>query len=413
MNRITDSNLGRAERAKRQRSTQERTEPLTGFHGAAECWLLKAPPPRYRSAFCRGLVWATTHPRTCSIERSGSINCCSRRVTRAFGSANSMRSVRLPQWRQRTRRWWYTTVTGCAAQGRSCRVRSFISRTRPVRRPHPLQGHQRMPRRSTLHPQRTVRQVAVTPPTRPPRSRLSESPGTLSSRSHASSLVAGTSREEHLVARWQLGRVTPPIASHVSTPAGGNGEGRSFNPNEFAIALDQVVAGTAPDDYKPGSSPVNRSRHRPVSRSERVVIPPVVVIRPEARDCALRAAAAATAVFGTHLSTMLLPRNVIGKRCSRYFTRNSGCSVPPCGVMTSRLWSWQCEHMQRCGASTAAIDGHGEILAPIYGVRDGKSRRHRWQSCFKQNRARRRVVQIEVPPIGAGHKPAARREHRE
>jgi hypothetical protein len=27
-------------------------------------------------------------------------------------------------------------------------------------------------------------------------------------------------------------------------------EGRSFNPDEFAIALDQVVAGTAPDDYK-------------------------------------------------------------------------------------------------------------------------------------------------------------------
>lgn len=27
-------------------------------------------------------------------------------------------------------------------------------------------------------------------------------------------------------------------------------EGRSFNPNEFAIALEQVVAGTAPDDYR-------------------------------------------------------------------------------------------------------------------------------------------------------------------
>ena len=26
--------------------------------------------------------------------------------------------------------------------------------------------------------------------------------------------------------------------------------GRSFNPDEFAIALEQVVAGTAPDDYK-------------------------------------------------------------------------------------------------------------------------------------------------------------------
>src|ERR1700730_7534927 len=27
-------------------------------------------------------------------------------------------------------------------------------------------------------------------------------------------------------------------------------EGRSFNPDEFAIALEQVVASTAPDDYK-------------------------------------------------------------------------------------------------------------------------------------------------------------------
>src|SRR6266851_395408 len=27
-------------------------------------------------------------------------------------------------------------------------------------------------------------------------------------------------------------------------------QGRSFNPDEFAIALEQVVAGTAPDDYK-------------------------------------------------------------------------------------------------------------------------------------------------------------------
>src|SRR5271165_5663291 len=27
-------------------------------------------------------------------------------------------------------------------------------------------------------------------------------------------------------------------------------EGRSFNPDEFAIALEQVVAGSAPDDYK-------------------------------------------------------------------------------------------------------------------------------------------------------------------
>jgi len=27
-------------------------------------------------------------------------------------------------------------------------------------------------------------------------------------------------------------------------------EGRSFNPDEFAIALEQVVAGKAPEDYQ-------------------------------------------------------------------------------------------------------------------------------------------------------------------
>ncbi len=27
-------------------------------------------------------------------------------------------------------------------------------------------------------------------------------------------------------------------------------KGRSFNPDEFAIALEQVVAGSTPDDYK-------------------------------------------------------------------------------------------------------------------------------------------------------------------
>lgn len=36
----------------------------------------------------------------------------------------------------------------------------------------------------------------------------------------------------------------------VATPRKEVREGRSFNPNEFAIALEQVVAGTAPEDYK-------------------------------------------------------------------------------------------------------------------------------------------------------------------
>src|SRR5215470_20010343 len=36
----------------------------------------------------------------------------------------------------------------------------------------------------------------------------------------------------------------------VTTPRKEVREGRSFNPDEFAIALEQVVAGTAPGDYK-------------------------------------------------------------------------------------------------------------------------------------------------------------------
>jgi len=36
----------------------------------------------------------------------------------------------------------------------------------------------------------------------------------------------------------------------VATPRTEVREGRSFNPDEFAIALEQVVAGTAPEDYR-------------------------------------------------------------------------------------------------------------------------------------------------------------------
>ena len=35
----------------------------------------------------------------------------------------------------------------------------------------------------------------------------------------------------------------------VTTPRREVREGRSFSPDEFAIALEQVVAGTAPEDY--------------------------------------------------------------------------------------------------------------------------------------------------------------------
>src|ERR1700674_4716331 len=36
----------------------------------------------------------------------------------------------------------------------------------------------------------------------------------------------------------------------VATPRKEVREGRSFNPDEYAIALEQVVAGTAPEDYR-------------------------------------------------------------------------------------------------------------------------------------------------------------------
>src|SRR5437879_4415770 len=36
----------------------------------------------------------------------------------------------------------------------------------------------------------------------------------------------------------------------IATPRKEVREGRSFNPDEFAIALEQVIAGTAPDDYR-------------------------------------------------------------------------------------------------------------------------------------------------------------------
>jgi hypothetical protein len=36
----------------------------------------------------------------------------------------------------------------------------------------------------------------------------------------------------------------------VAQPRAEVREGRSFNPNEFAIALEQVVAGRGPEDYR-------------------------------------------------------------------------------------------------------------------------------------------------------------------
>jgi len=45
----------------------------------------------------------------------------------------------------------------------------------------------------------------------------------------------------------------------VATPRKEVREGRSFNPDEFAIALEQVVAGTAPEDYKNPEQFFNRT----------------------------------------------------------------------------------------------------------------------------------------------------------
>src|SRR5262249_26821972 len=45
----------------------------------------------------------------------------------------------------------------------------------------------------------------------------------------------------------------------IATPRREVREGRSFNPDEFAIALDQVVTGTAPIDYRDPEKFFNRT----------------------------------------------------------------------------------------------------------------------------------------------------------
>jgi len=45
----------------------------------------------------------------------------------------------------------------------------------------------------------------------------------------------------------------------VTTPRAEVREGRSFNPDEFAIALEQVVAGKAPPDYRDPSQFFDRT----------------------------------------------------------------------------------------------------------------------------------------------------------
>jgi hypothetical protein len=62
----------------------------------------------------------------------------------------------------------------------------------------------------------------------------------------------------------------------VATPRKEVREGRTFNPDEFTIALEQVVAGTAPDDYKDlirglGSDQVNRLIELTISKKKRLI----------------------------------------------------------------------------------------------------------------------------------------------
>src|ERR1700741_3323960 len=44
-----------------------------------------------------------------------------------------------------------------------------------------------------------------------------------------------------------------------ATPRAEVREGRSFNPNEFAIALEQVAAGKGPDDYRKAGQFISRT----------------------------------------------------------------------------------------------------------------------------------------------------------
>src|SRR5205823_12721090 len=54
----------------------------------------------------------------------------------------------------------------------------------------------------------------------------------------------------------------------VVTPRKEVREGRSFDPDEFAIALEQVIAGTAPEDYRKPAMRAGEERVR-----ERATLP--------------------------------------------------------------------------------------------------------------------------------------------
>lgn len=128
-----------------------------------------------------------------------------------FGSANSRRSVRIPQRRQSTRRWRYTSVTGRAAHGRSSPVRSRADRTRRVRRPQLLHGSRRGPRRSIRIYIRPVAAVS--------------SPSTRSTRNPGSPRIHVQSRRDPTRPPWlvaQQERTTPGGAKWDRTSRSGS-----------------------------------------------------------------------------------------------------------------------------------------------------------------------------------------------
>jgi hypothetical protein len=55
----------------------------------------------------------------------------------------------------------------------------------------------------------------------------------------------------------------------VATPRKEVREGRSFNPEEFAVALEQVVAGNAPEDYREPEKLFSRTCLRERSKTTR------------------------------------------------------------------------------------------------------------------------------------------------
>ncbi len=57
----------------------------------------------------------------------------------------------------------------------------------------------------------------------------------------------------------------------IATPRKEVRDGRSFNPDEFAIALEQIVAGTAPEDYRDPAQFLGRKGKTTVELSDEAI----------------------------------------------------------------------------------------------------------------------------------------------